>query len=66
MIPATASVIESDEAGIRAAQAAGMTVIALSCRRPRHSLQCADVVIGGWRSIILHPQPEGIVVEVIA
>ncbi|ACR67890.1 haloacid dehalogenase [Edwardsiella ictaluri] len=64
--PRDCLVIESDEAGIRAAQAAGMTVIALSCRRPRHSLQCADVVIGGWRSIILHPQPEGIVVEVIA
>lgn len=64
--PRDCLVIESDEAGLRAAQAAGMTVIALSYRRPRHSLQRADVVIGGWRSIILHPQPEGIVVEVIA
>lgn len=64
--PRDCLVFESDEAGIKAAQAAGMTVIAITNRHQRHHLQRADVVISGWRSIILHPQRQGIVIEVVA
>lgn len=68
--PRDCLVIESDENGIRAARAAGMTVIALADRLPRHHLQRADVVIGNWHSIMLHsqqvgPGQQGIWVEVV-
>lgn len=68
--PRDCLVIESDENGIRAARAAGMTVIALADRLPRHHLQRANVVIGNWHSIILHsqqvgPGQQGIWVEVV-
>jgi sugar-phosphatase len=58
--PAQCIVIEDAPAGIRAAKAAGMTVIGMASTYPPSELLSADAVIDGFRRLSVQVQPQSL------